>query len=85
MKPLVHYTHGSYGGTGKTWGRIRERAANGSAWIGRGSSLRVYATQVEVLRRFRHGGQQYVRVEHVHINEGGQAVIGNVKTPDAEG
>jgi len=41
--------------------------------------LRAYATQVEVLRRLRHGGNQYVRVEHVHINGGGQAVIGNVK------
>jgi hypothetical protein len=26
-----------------------------------------YAMQVEVLRRLRHGGCQYVRVEHVHI------------------
>jgi hypothetical protein len=41
--------------------------------------LRAYATQVEILRRLRHGGHQYVRVEHVHINEGGQAVIANVK------
>ena len=45
--------------------------------------LRAYATQVEVLRRLRHGGHQYVRVEHVHVNDGGQAVIGNVKGPDA--
>jgi hypothetical protein len=41
--------------------------------------LRAYSTQVEVLRRLRHGGNQYVRVEHVHVNDGGQAVIGNVK------
>jgi hypothetical protein len=41
--------------------------------------MRAYATQVEVLRRLRHGGHQVVRVEHVHVNEGGQAVIGNVK------
>ncbi len=40
--------------------------------------LRAYATQVEVLRRLRTGGSQTVRVEHVHVNEGGQAVIGNV-------
>ena len=26
------------------------------------------------------GGDQYVRVEHVHVNDGGQAVIGNVKS-----
>ena len=41
--------------------------------------MRAYATQVEVLRRLRNGGQQIVRVEHVHVNDGGQAVIGNVK------
>jgi hypothetical protein len=41
--------------------------------------LRAYAAQVEVLRRLRSGGSQLVRVEHVHVNEGGQAVIGNVK------
>ena len=43
-----------------------------------GRLLRVYSGQVETLRRLRHGGDQYVRVEHVHINEGAQAVIGNV-------
>jgi hypothetical protein len=43
--------------------------------------LRAYATQVEALRRLRNGGSQFVRVEHVHVNEGGQAVIGNVKAP----
>jgi hypothetical protein len=41
--------------------------------------MRTFAAQVEVLRRLRNGGQQYVRVEHVHVNDGGQAVIGNVK------
>ena len=41
--------------------------------------MRAFATQVEVLRRLRNGGQQFVRVEHVHVNDGGQAVIGNVK------
>jgi hypothetical protein len=30
--------------------------------------------------RLRNGGSQFVRVEHVHVNEGGQAVIGNLKT-----
>ena len=45
--------------------------------------MRAYAAQVEILRRLRHGGQQFVRVEHVHVNDGGQAVIGNVKKEDA--
>jgi hypothetical protein len=47
--------------------------------------MKAFALQVEVLRRLRHGGHQYVRVEHVHVNEGGQAIIGNVKKPDSEG
>jgi hypothetical protein len=57
----------------------RRLAALGSAAA---RLLRAYSTQVEVLRRLRHGGGQYVRVEHVHINEGGQAVIGNVSPRD---
>jgi hypothetical protein len=47
--------------------------------------MRAYATQVEVLRRLRNGGQQFVRVEHVYVNDGGQAVIGNAKKADAQG
>ena len=43
--------------------------------------LRAYATQVEALRRLRNGNSQTVRVEHVHVNEGGQALIGNVRKP----
>jgi hypothetical protein len=42
--------------------------------------LRAYSAQVETLRRLRHGGDQYVRIEHVHVSDGGQAVIGNVRT-----
>jgi hypothetical protein len=42
-----------------------------------------FATQVEVLRRLRNSGHRFVRVEHVHVNDGGQAVIGNVKKSDA--
>jgi hypothetical protein len=45
--------------------------------------MKAYAMQMEVLRRLRTGGQQTVRVEHVHVNDGGQAVIGNVKKEDA--
>jgi len=40
--------------------------------------MRTYVSQVEVLRRLRQGGSQFVRVEHVHVNEGGHAIIGNV-------
>ena len=41
--------------------------------------MKAYAMQMEVLRRMRTGGQQVVRVEHVHVNDGGQAIVGNVK------
>jgi hypothetical protein len=46
--------------------------------------MRAYAMQVEVLRRLRNGGQQFVRVEHVHVNDGGQAIIGNVQKRDEQ-
>ena len=46
--------------------------------------LRAYSVQVETLRRLRHGGDQHVRVEHVHVNEGAQAVIGNVRASEPE-
>jgi hypothetical protein len=47
--------------------------------------LRTYAIQVETLRRLRNGGSQFVRVEHVHVNEGGQAVIGPVALDRTQG
>ncbi len=47
--------------------------------------LRAYAAQVEALRRLRNGGSQLFRVEHVHVNEGGQALIGNVKSTPGPG
>jgi hypothetical protein len=40
---------------------------------------RTFAAQVEALKRYRTGGEQTVRVEHVTVNEGGQAIIGNVE------
>ncbi len=47
-----------------------ERASNKLA--------RTYATQVEAFKRYRTGGEQKVTVEHVTVNEGGQAIVGNV-------
>jgi hypothetical protein len=40
--------------------------------------LKAFATQVEALRRLRNGGSQFVRVEHVQINDQGRAMIGPV-------
>jgi hypothetical protein len=40
---------------------------------------RTYATLLEALNRHRGKGQQKVTVEHVHVHEGGQAIVGNVE------
>jgi hypothetical protein len=40
---------------------------------------RTFTTQVEALKRHRTGGQQKVTVEHVHVHEGGQAIVGHVE------
>ena len=47
--------------------------------------MRTYVVQVEAFRRLRQGGSQFMRVEHVHVNEGGQAVIGNVRKEQRSG
>jgi hypothetical protein len=41
--------------------------------------LRAFAIQVETLRRLRSGGSQYMRIEHVHLEPGAQAIIGRVE------
>jgi hypothetical protein len=41
--------------------------------------LKAFGAQVEALRRLRNGASQFVRVEHVHLNDSAQAVIGNIK------
>jgi len=41
---------------------------------------RTFAAQVETLKRYRSSGEQKVTVEHVTVNEGGKAIVGNVLT-----
>jgi hypothetical protein len=40
---------------------------------------RTFALHLEVLNKHRGKGQQTVRVEHVTVNAGGQAIVGNVQ------
>jgi hypothetical protein len=40
---------------------------------------RTHAALLEALNRHRGKGQQKVTVEHVHVHEGGQAIVGNVE------
>jgi hypothetical protein len=42
---------------------------------------RTFAAQVEALKRYRSGGEQKMTVQHVHVAEGGQAIVGNVTAP----
>jgi len=42
---------------------------------------RTYAGLLDALNRHRGKGQQKVTVEHVHVHEGGQAIVGTVETP----
>lgn len=41
---------------------------------------RSYAAQMDTLKRYRSNGQQTVRVERVTVQDGGQAIVGNVET-----
>ena len=40
---------------------------------------RTFTMQIEALKRYRTGGEQKVMVEHVHVHEGGQAILGHVE------
>ena len=42
---------------------------------------RTFAARVEALKRYRSGGEQKMTVQHVHVAEGGQAIVGNVNAP----
>jgi hypothetical protein len=42
---------------------------------------RTFAAQVEALKRYRSGGEQKMTIQHVHVAEGGQAIVGNVTAP----
>ena len=39
---------------------------------------RAYVAQMEALRKHRNGGKQTVTVQHVNVQDGGQAIVGNV-------
>ena len=41
--------------------------------------LRTFTAQVETLTKYRSGGKQTVTVKHVHVNAGGQEVVGTVE------
>jgi hypothetical protein len=47
--------------------------------------LRTFTSQTEALAKIKRGGEQTVRVEHVHVYQGGQAIVGVMSTRKGEG
>jgi len=47
--------------------------------------LRTFTAQAEALAKIKRGGEQTVRVEHVHVYPGGQAIVGAISTQRTEG
>ena len=47
--------------------------------------MRTYTTQVEALSKYRTKGQQKITVQHVNVNDGGQAVIGDINQGGGNG
>jgi hypothetical protein len=46
---------------------------------------RTFTMQMEALSKLRRGGEQTVRVEHVHVHNGGQAIVGAISHPGGGG
>jgi hypothetical protein len=40
--------------------------------------MRTFTTQIEALNRYRTKGQQKITVQHVNVEKGGQAIVGDV-------
>ena len=57
-----------------------KRQPSGSAGLPHNFMHPVYAEQVEVLWRLRRGPDQIIRIDQVDVHDGGQAIVGGVKT-----
>lgn len=47
--------------------------------------LRMFAIQMEALKTYRKKGEQKVKVEHVHVHRGGQAIVGAISSTKGVG
>jgi hypothetical protein len=54
---------------------IQQQDSNGNIAV---KLLRTYTMQMEALQRYRGKGEQRMKVEHVHVYQGGQAIVGEV-------
>ena len=46
---------------------------------------RTFALQLDALKRYRTGGEQTIKVQHVTVENGGQAIVGNVNNKSGGG
>jgi hypothetical protein len=60
-------------------GRIETIPQQDSAERALNKLARTFTLQMEALRKYRNGGEQKVTVQHVNVNEGGQAIVGSVQ------
>ncbi len=58
----------------KTLSEVREMHLNRATKL-----MRLYNETLETLMRYRRKGTQQVVVQHVHVEQGGQAIVGNVQ------
>src|SRR4051794_38159363 len=63
---------------GRRLNHVENIAQQDSAERGFNKLARTFAAQMEALKCYRTGGEQKVTVQHVTVNEGGQAVVGNL-------
>jgi hypothetical protein len=54
-------------------------------YSGYNALARTYATQMDAVRKHRNGGNQTVTVQHVNVEGGGQAIVGDVQTGRGSG
>ncbi|GLI91093.1 hypothetical protein [Methylocystis echinoides] len=59
-------------------GNVKNLAEQDSAANALTKLSRTFTGQLDALKRYRHGGEQKVIVQHVNVNDGGQAIVANV-------
>jgi hypothetical protein len=64
----------------RSLGQVENVAQQDSAERALNKLARTYTTQMAALKKYRTGSVQKVIVEHVTVNEGGQAIVGNFET-----
>ena len=66
-------------------GEVQKPDAVDRLWEREIAVQRNFTMQAEVLAKLQRGGKQKVIVEHVHVYQGGQAIVGTVTHPGATG